>query len=450
MRRALTRLVVLFLMVSLLITGIFSLHASAESTERPSIPDTSMAEYVFLYNVNTDKMVYSKNANKKIFPGSAVKLMTGLIVCEKFADNLDEKITITQEMIDLSTGWNIKLEAGMAVTVEDLLYGVLCGGGNDAAIALAIHCSGSVDSFVGEMNSRAQSLNLKNTHFTNPTGLDDTEMFSTVADILILAKESYKNTLYLNISSAMSYVYTPEGTNTEIKFFNRNSLISNFYALGYRNLNAYGLVSGNTSLGGYCTITYAEKNGTGYLCGVMNAQAHGDNIYAYSIINSLLDYAFDNYSYVQIAQKDKFVCTVNTKFALPDNKKDAKIRCVIMDDVYTLTHKDINIDTDLKYRYYLHTEFLNAPVEEGIIVGGVDILYDGEVIGNAFLITEGTVEASGLLLILNNLKEFFTGRFFILSLSFSIVALLIYGRVNMTILRKGKRKNKNLAKHFYQ
>lgn len=447
MKTTTTKILILFLIFSLLFTGIFTLNPLAKS---PNVPDTSKAEYVFLYNVNTDKMIYSKNTTQKMFPGSTVKLMTGLIICEKFADKLDEKVTITQEMIALSTGWNIKLEEGMIVTVKDLLYGMLCGGGNDATIALAILCSGSVDNFVHDMNDKAKSLKLKNTLYTNPTGLDDPSMYSTVSDIIILSKEAYKNDLYLEISSAMSYAYTPQGTNNEIKIFNRNALISNFYTIGYRNLNAYGLISGNTSLGGYCTVTYSEKNGTGYLCGAMNAQINSDNIYSYSIVNSLLDYAFDNYSYVKIAQKDEFICTINTRYALPDNKKEVLIRCVILDDVYTLTNNDLNIEKDIEYRPYLHTEYLKAPVEAGMIVGGVDILYDDEVIGNAFLVTENSIEASKLLLILNDLKSFFSGRFFILSLCFSIIGVLIYSRIHILLLRKNRRKNKNLSKRFYE
>lgn len=441
------RILTLFLIFSLFFAVILTPKTLAES---PSIPDTSNAEYVFLYNVNTDKMIYSKNAAQRMFPGSAVKIMTGLIICEKFGTQLDEKVTVTQEMIDLSVGGTIKLEEGMIVTVKDLLYGMLCGGGNDATVALAIYCSGSVQQFVNDMNDKAKSLKMNNTYYTNPTGLDDSSMYSTVSDILILAKEAYKNELYIDVSSAMSYVYTPQGTNDEIKIFNRNALISNFYALGYRNLNAYGLISGNTSLGGYCTVTYSEINGTGYLCGAMNAKGDSDEIYSYTIVNSLLDYAFDNYSYVQIAEKNKFICTVNTKFALPENKKDAVVRCVIMNDVFTLTHNDVDLENKLEYRPYFYTEPLAAPVEQGVIVGGVDILYGGEVIGNAFLITEDSVEASNLLIVLDSLKSFFTGRFFILSVCFSIIGLLIYSRLNIVNSRKAKRKSKNVSKRFYQ
>ena len=130
-----------------------------------------------------------------MFPGSSVKMMTGLIACEMLGTRLDEVVEITDELIKGAQGWNIKLKAGMRVTVKDLLYGVLCGCGNDATTAIATLCSGGVNSFVEYMNIKAESLGMKNTHFTNPTGIDDSLMYSTLSDIMIIAKEVCKNQL---------------------------------------------------------------------------------------------------------------------------------------------------------------------------------------------------------------------------------------------------------------
>ena len=435
-----------FLLCIITVFEIFTVFSCADI---PAVPDTSNAKYVSLYNVNTDKVIYSKSTNERMFPGSAVKMMTGLIACEALDDRLDETVVITEEMIVASQGWNIKLKAGMTVTVEDLLYGVLCGCGNDAALAVATLCSGSISGFVDDMNAKALELGMKNTYFTNPTGLDDRNMYSTLSDIMILAKEAADNELYLDVSTAMSYVYTPEGTDEEIKFFNRNSLISNFYALGYRNLYAYGLIAGNTELGGYCAITYAEKNGTGYICAVMNAEATDDTIYSYSIVNSLLDYAFDNYSYVRIAEKGQRICTAETKFAMPTSDDEQLVSCIVSDDVYALTYMEIDPKNDLEYRYYLHNQPLNAPITAGMVVGGADIIYNGEVIGSAMLIAEEDVEASGMLLKLEKLRAFFMGRFFWLSIIFIVVGLFFYFKISLLRFRKGKRKRKNNVKKFY-
>ncbi len=416
----------------------------------PDVPDTSRAANVALYNVNTKKTVYSKNAGERIFPSSAVKMMTGLIACETLKERLDDTVVITEDMIKDAVGWRIKLEVGMSVTVEDLLYGILCGSGNDAALAVATLCSGSIRAFVGDMNDKAQELGMKNTFFTNPTGLDDKKMYSTLSDIMILAKYAAENQLYLDVSSAMSYVYTPDGTTEEIKFFNRNSLISNFYALGYRNLYAYGLIAGNTELGGHCAITYAEKNGTGYICAVMNAEADDDTIYSYSIVNSLLDYAFDNYSYVLIAPKDKHICTAKTKLAMPSSDDDeVLVSCVVRDDVYALTYMSIDAEKDLEYKYYLHNEPLNAPIHNGMIVGGVDIFYDGELIGSGVLVAEDEIEASGILVKLDKLRNFFLGRLFWLIVIFAVVGIFVYLRLSLVFTRKGKRHRGNNTKRFY-
>ena len=428
---------------------LFTAFTTLAGADVPTVPNTSNAEFVSLYNVNTDKIIYSKNTNKKMFPGSAVKMMTGLIACEMIGNRLDETVLITEDMIKESQGWNIRLQPGMVVTVEDLLYGVLCGCGNDATLALAKLCSGSVRAFVSDMNLKAQELGMKSTYFTNPTGLDDSNMYSTLSDIMIVAKEASKNQLYLDISTAMSYVYTPEGTEQEIKFFNRNSLISNFYALGYRNLYSYGLIAGNTELGGYCAITYAEKGGTGYICAVMNAQATDDTIYSYEIVNSLLDYAFDNYSYVRIAEKGMKICTAKTNFAMPTSQEEQLVSCIVSEDVYALTYMSIDPETDLDYRYYLHNEPLNAPVSAGMIVGGADIIYKGEVIGSAMLIAEDDVQASNMLIMLDKIRDFFLSRTFWLSLILAVSGLILYRKRTLTFYRKGKKKRRDDVKRFY-
>ena len=274
-----------------------SAYASDASAQSVAVPNTDKAYAVCLYNVNTQKSIYSKNMQKRIFPAGAVKMMTGLMACQILQDRLDEQITITEDMLDGVKGNSMRLKAGMSVTLENLLYGVLCAGGNDAAAVVSIACMGSIDAFVDAMNSKAKEWGLENTFFTNPTGLDDKNMYSTLSDIMIIAQKAYENKLYLDISSAMSYVFTPIGENEEIKIFNRNALISTFYATGYRNPNCMGLISGNTDLGGDCVITYAQKKDTGYICAVMKAQADDEVIYSYEITNALLKYAFENFYY---------------------------------------------------------------------------------------------------------------------------------------------------------
>lgn len=428
------------------LSAIFSFSTAAEAV---SMPDTSNAESVCLYNVNTEKILYDKNLDTKIFQGSAVKMVTGLIACELLSDRLSESVYITEDMLKYTEGAGIKLSVGMTVTAETLLYGTLCGGGNDAASALAVHCSGSVDEFVKLMNRKAIEWGLRTTYFTNPTGLDDANMYSTLRDIITVAKRAYKNPLYLEISSAVSYVYTPAGSDEQIKMFNRNCLISTYYAYGYKNPRASGLIAGNTDLGGYCVITYAEKGDAGYLCAVMGAKKNDTTVFSYEIANALLSYAFSNYSYLRIAEKGQRICMADVALTMPRSDNElAQVGCVLDSDVYALTAADIDIESELTYRYYFHYSELKAPLTEGAIVGGVDIIFDGEIIGEAVLVTDSDIEASTLLLFLEHLRDFFSGRLFWLSILY--IAIGLGGYYFYTVLRfKRKNVRKINYKSFY-
>lgn len=415
-----------FLFVLVILFGIFSVAITGASANKPDV-DISQASAVSLYNINTDKVIYSVESDKKIFPGSTVKMMTGLIACEILSDRLDEVIHISDKMLEGTEGANVKLRSGMSLTVENLLYGLLCGGGNDACLVIANICYGSSESFVQAMNDKAHALGMKRTFFTNPTGLDDENMYSTVGDIVLLAKAASQNNLYLDISSSVNYEFTPIGESESIKIYNRNSLISNFYAFGYTNPNTEGLIAGNTDLGGYCVVTFAEKQGTQYICAVMGAQRDEDKIYSYEIANSLISYAFDNLIYTKIASAGEYICDAPVNYVTPEaNTSAAAVPCVIKSDVYALADAEFSDDKNLQYKYYLHRDTLNAPVKEGTIVGGVDILYNGEYVGSAMLVTASSVKANGVLLFLKNLREFFTSLPFWLSILAFIIMLSVY------------------------
>ena len=430
-----------FLVIFSTLLGTFSVFAFSAPSDSFDV-DTSHAEAVYLYNLNTGRTVYSKGSNKKIFPGSAVKMMTGLIACEMLANRLDEVVLITDEMLEGNSGANIKLTAGMSVTAENLLYGALCGGGNDASLVLAHVCAGSVEGFVSLMNEKAQELGMRNTIYTNPTGLDDENMYSTVSDTVILARQASQCELYLNISSKANYEFTPIGESEPIKIYTRNLLISNN---NYKNPNAEGLIAGNTDLGGYCVVTFVEKRGTQYICAVMGAESNGDTIYSYKIANDLISYALNDLIYTKIAEAGSYVCSAPVSYVTPEvGSETSTVRCVIKDDVYALTSSDFSDNEKLEYRYYLHREAFDAPVRAGTIVGGVDIIYDGEYVESAMLITESSIEANGLLIFLKNMRALFLSLPFWCSvISFSVM-LFIY--LYLSNVRNRRRLERRLTR----
>ncbi len=402
----------------------FSVFVGADAEIQ--FPDAAHANAVCLYNLNTNKSIYSKNTNEKIFPAGAVKMTTGLIACQMLSERLDEYITIDEEMLRGAEGASIKLKVGMTVQIRDLIYGVLCGGGNDAALALANICAKSTAEFVALMNNKAKEWGLASTHFTNPTGIDDTSMYSTLSDIMIVSKLAAENELYIEASSAASYEFLPLDSKSSFKFFNRNALISTFYSADYKYPYASGLIVGNTDLGGNCVISLAEKNGTSYICAVMGADKDENHSYSYKIATEMFSFAFDNFSYKKIAQAGELFCYVSVNMVVPQNGKPAQVRCVLRDDVYALTKKGIDIDRDLTYRYYFHENPVQAPITIGEIVGGVDVILNGNVIGTGVMITENSLTATPILILLENMRSFFTSRFFISATATFVLLMLLY------------------------
>lgn len=146
------------------------------------------AKAVLIEDLETGKILYAKNENERLPIGSITKLMTAQVIL----DRLDLNDTVTMSKIAINTYGGQALSIGEKMSAHNIFYAMLMASSNDAAVALAEHISGSWQNFVSLMNERVKKLNLLNTHFANPTGLDDMENYSSAADMAAVAKESLK------------------------------------------------------------------------------------------------------------------------------------------------------------------------------------------------------------------------------------------------------------------
>ena len=147
------------------------------------------AERAILLDADTGRVLLEKNADMKSLIASTTKIMTALIVCEQC--NVLDRMTIPKEAVGIE-GSSMYLQAGEILTVQDLLYGLMLRSGNDAAVALAIYCGGTVEGFAQLMNDKARKLGLTGTHFENPHGLDSPEHYSTARDLALLTAYAMK------------------------------------------------------------------------------------------------------------------------------------------------------------------------------------------------------------------------------------------------------------------
>lgn len=242
-----------------------------------------------LFDVNGAKVVYAQNLFQKIYPASTTKVLTAYVVM-KYAD-LNAMVTVSENAVNLEAEAQMcGLQPGDQLTVNDLLNGLVLHSGNDAAVALAEHISGSVEAFAELMNKEAAALGATHTHFTNPHGLHEADHYTTAYDLYLMFNACIQDQRFIDIISQPSYTATLHGGDG----IDRTVVWepSNFYSLGAveqpaGGMHVFGGKTGTTDEAGSCVILYNQKaDGSPYISIIMGAP---DKITLYSDMTQLLD-----------------------------------------------------------------------------------------------------------------------------------------------------------------
>lgn len=208
------------------------------------------AQKAILMDGQTGHVLFEKRADEQSLIASTTKIMTALIVCERC--NVLDIFRIPKEAVGIE-GSSMYLQEGEVLTIQELLYGLMLSSGNDAAVALAIYCSGSVEAFAREMNETAERIGLDGTHFANPHGLDAPEHYSTARDLAILAAYAMQNPIFVQTVSTRS---VNMGTRC---LTNHNKLL-------WQVEGADGVKTGFTKAAGRILVSSARRNGRRLVC----------------------------------------------------------------------------------------------------------------------------------------------------------------------------------------
>ena len=225
-------------------------------------------------NSNTEKILYSRNIYEKIYPASITKLMTALLTVENC--ELDDIVTVSENAVhSVPSGYvNANLQVGEQLTVEDLLYVMLIPSANDAANALAEHVGGSIESFGTMMNTRAKELGCTGTNFTNPSGLQQEEHYTTTRDLYLIAKAAYSKSIIKKVIGTVSY--TLPSTNEysgDARVFTTTNYMKRKNMSKYYCDYCIGGKTGYTGDAKNCVIEYAQKDGSELIAIVMGEKA---------------------------------------------------------------------------------------------------------------------------------------------------------------------------------
>ena len=255
--------------------------------------------YAVLIDASNGRVLFEKDAYTKAIPASTTKIMTAILTLEKAS--LNEGAIASKNAINLvpSGGSHANIQAGESFTIEDLLKALLLVSGNDAANILAEHVGGSIEEFVKMMNEKASEIGCRNTHFTNPSGLDDDNHYSCAYDLAIMYKYAY-NTFpdfrRIIITKSFTLPTTDLYTKDDRRYINNNRLLNDLAGTDgflYYYPDCTGGKVGYTSKAKNCLVASAEQNGINIISCVLGAeQAPDKSSYRYLDTKALFDYGF--------------------------------------------------------------------------------------------------------------------------------------------------------------
>lgn len=275
------KIIAIFITVALAI----SLPISVNAEEINEKKDFDFSKASILMCADTGDIIYENNAYEHLSPASVTKIMSILLVLEAINSgkvSLSDQVSVSQNATAMG-GSQIWLEVGETMTVDELLKAVVVASANDACAALGEYVSGSLPSFIEDMNRKAKDLGLENTNFENCTGLDDTSTnhYSCAHDLAVIAREVLKYDVIYNYTT----IWLDYLRNGETELNNTNKLVNTYNGIT-------GLKTGTTSKAGFCICATARREDMNLIAVVLGADTSESR---FLTATNLLDYGFANY-----------------------------------------------------------------------------------------------------------------------------------------------------------
>ena len=245
-------------------------YKAAAITENTQVPGAEItSKYIIMVDTATNEAVVARDAYERCPPASTTKIMTVLVAAENISD-YTEKFTMTREITDkayLAEATAAGFLVGEDITMTDLLYGTILPSGADAALGLAHKIAGSEEAFVELMNKKVKQLGLKDTNFTNVTGLYNKNHYSTVSDMAVILKAAMDNDVCRQVLMAHPYTtakneYHPDGITLQ------STLFSSMYGTEPETATILGGKTGFVNQSGFCIASFGTANDTKneYIC----------------------------------------------------------------------------------------------------------------------------------------------------------------------------------------
>ncbi len=251
-------------------------HATSHALATPSAAEC-------VVEISSHRFLSEKNADTNLPMASTTKVLTAIMIIDDC--DLNETVTVPKQA-EGTEGSSVYLRAGEQYSVRDLLYGLMLRSGNDCAVTLALHHSGSLEAFAHKMNEKAALLGAENSRFANPHGLPDKRHYTTAHDLALIAAYAMENETFREIVSTK--FYAPH------RWKNKNKMLWEYDG-------AIGVKTGFTMQAGRCLVTSAERDGMKLVCVALNSPQ------MYERTAELLDESYKNYRLITLCDRTQTV-----------------------------------------------------------------------------------------------------------------------------------------------
>ena len=325
------------------------------------------ARTAILQEFFSGEILYEKEPDRSIYPASMTKIMTAILAFDliKSGDlNLDDKFLISEKAWRLSTAGysSMFIMVGDEVSVEDLLKGIIVASGNDACIALAEGIAGTEEEFAILMTMKAKDLGMNNTNFSNSSGINDPENYSTVRDILTMSEYLIKeHPDYYSWFSEKDFTWNRTGGDP-ITQGNRNPLL-------YKNMGADGIKTGYLAVEKYSLASSLERKGRRLIAVGSGFETKNSRSREST---KLLTYGITNFDLIQIAKSNKPLDKVDVWLG-----KNDSVDVYVKEDIYKTIKKAQKRKLKVSINY---SGPIEAPIKKDQIIGKLKIFFDKELL----------------------------------------------------------------------
>lgn len=340
----------------------------------PSAPQLAAKSYM-LMDAASGEVLVEHNGDERLPPASLTKLMTAYIATLEIQKGQisDNDMVTVSEKAWRTGGSRMFIQVNTQVSVDDLLHGIIIQSGNDASVAMAEHIAGSEEAFADMMNSTAQRLGMSNTHFVNATGLPHPEHYSSANDMAKLARAIiYEDPAHYAIYAQKEFFWN------NIKQPNRNLLL-------WRDKTVDGLKTGHTEEAGYCLVASAVRDNMRLISVVFGTDSEQARA---AETQKLLTYGFRFFETRTFYQKGTDLAEAQVW-----KGQQSKLKAGLAQDL-TMTLPRGQVEKLQAVMSFNGT--LTAPIQQGDVIGKVEVKLDDKVVRSTDLVALETVEEGGL------------------------------------------------------